>query len=178
MRLIILICFVLLAFYAYDAQAQTTAGAVAGAYLEWLEMQAFQGTQILALPRRAATIGGFAEFGTTPGFNFRFSAGRGIGLDGPPLTLTRYDTSVLYIFPLDNIKLFGDVGSGLLQFDSSGTQFWRAVGWAGVGLRVSAFRIFMVAFEIKRMFLIQLDNRIAPIPGTWVYRLEFLVGGI
>ena len=178
MRFTIVTLFVLLAFSFCDAQAQTTAGATAGVYLEWLEMQAFQGTQSIALPSRAATIGGLAEFGAMPGFSFRFSAGRGIGLGGPPLTLTRYDTSVLYILSLDNIKIFGDVGSGLLQFDSSGTQFWRAVGWAGIGLRASAFRIFMVAFEFKRMFLIQVDNRIAPFPGTWVYRLEFLVGGI
>ncbi|MBI3660279.1 hypothetical protein HY230_07395 [Candidatus Acetothermia bacterium] len=180
MRLTVMTFIALLTFICWNVKAQTDAGTATGAYVEWLPMTSFQGTQPIELPPRAITIGALAEFGyMSNGMNFRVSGGRGFGLDGPPLTLTRFDTALLFIFSVGgSVNGFGDFGTGLLQFDNGTLQFWRAIGWIGFGFRVMPFRFFMVVFELKRLAIIQLDNPKAPLPRGWVFNFEFLLVGI
>jgi hypothetical protein len=146
-------------------------------YLEWIPLKPFQGSQPIDLPPRAVTIGVLAEFGEL-GINFHVSAGRGIGLSGPPLNVTRFDTALLYVFSAGTVFGFFDIGTGLLQFESLGTQFWRTNAWIGFGLRVKTFDFMRVVFEAKRMALIVWENIAGAQRGTWVVKLEVLIVGL
>jgi hypothetical protein len=65
---------------------------------------------------------------------------------------------------------------GLLQLQSDKAEYWRNIGWLGAGLRVKPMPQFILAFQIKVLGLIQLDIPDAPLPLTWIFRLEALWG--
>jgi hypothetical protein len=176
MRLIVSLVFVNLLFYVNGlAQAELTP--TLGGYVEWLELKVLQGTQTIELPPKAFTLGALIELAppTVNGFIYRFSGGYGVGIGKPSLKLMRFDTSVLHVFPFSNIKIFGDIGMGLLQLESHTDQFWKTVGWIGGGLRVNPLRLFVLAFEIKILGLLQLEYS-TPLPVTWIFRLEAMWG--
>jgi hypothetical protein len=159
-----------------SSQAQLLAGASAGLAMEWMPMEAFQGTQPIELPKRALTVGFVAEFGALSGFNFHILMGRGFGMDGPPLTMVRFDTALVYLFALDGVRGFWEAGTGLLQFQSDSAHFWRTLGWLGFGLRARVHDLFTLVVEAKRLVLFQFDNRSAPMPRAWVVQIGFLLG--
>ncbi len=180
MRIFFILLTVLIASISCisSVRAQSELTPNLGVYVEWLELEALMGTQSIELPPKAFTVGALVELAPAQaiGFVYRFSVGRGIGIGKPALNLTRFDTSVLYILPFSNIKVFGDGGMGLLQLQSDKGEYWRNIGWLGAGLRVRPTPQLILAFEIKVLGLIQLDIPDAPLPLTWIFRLEGLWG--